>query len=248
MTLPVASAWACGLLLLRTAGLFLTAPVLSARVVPARVRVALAVLVAWAAWTGAGAPTAPPPEHLGSLAAAAAAETALGILAGLTARVVLQAALAAGHLASTSMGLGMGSILDPSSGAESNTIGELVYTAAQAGAVALGIHREAVAWLARSAVAFPPGADLSLRELMIKAIWESTGTAALAARLAFPMLCAVLLGNVVMAAIGRTAQQLNLGTIGFSIAIVAGGGAVYLVAPSAAEMAARAAIAAMSSG
>jgi flagellar biosynthetic protein FliR len=247
MTLPVASAWACGLILLRTAGLLLTAPVLSARVVPARARIALAVLVAWAAWTGAGAPTAPPPEHLGTLAGAAAAETALGMLAGMAARVVLQAALAAGHLAGMSMGLGMASILDPASGDSSNTLGELIYLTAQAGAVALGIHREAIAWLARSAIAFPPGADLSLRELMLKAIWEATGAAALAARLAFPMLSAVLVGHIVMAAVGRTAQQLNLGTVGFSVAIVAGGGAFYLVAPGAAEMAARAAFAAMGS-
>ena len=248
MTLPLASAWACMLLLFRTAGLLLSAPVLSARVVPARVRIALAVLLAWAAWTGAGAPAAPPPEHLGSLVGAAAAETALGVLAGLAARFVLQAALAAGHLASTSMGLGYGALLDPASGAESNSVGELVYTAAQGGAVALGIHREAVAWLARSAVAVPPGSDLSLRELMLKVIWETTGAAALAARLAFPMLSAVLVGHVVMAGVSRTAPQLNLGTIGFSVAIVAGGGALYLVAPGAAEMAARAAAAAMSAG
>jgi flagellar biosynthetic protein FliR len=51
-----------------------------------------------------------------------------------------------------------------------------------------------------------------------------------------------------MAGIGRTAQQLNLGTVGFSIAILAGGGALYLVAPGAAEMAARAAVAAMGGG
>jgi len=146
------------------------------------------------------------------------------------------------------MGLGFGSLLDPTSGAESNSVGELVYIAAHAGAVALGIHREAVVWLARSAIAFPPGADLSLRELMLKVIWEATGAAALGARLAFPMLSAVLLGHVVMAGVGRTAQQLNLGTIGFSIAIVAGGGALYLVAPAAAEMAARAAVAAMRNG
>ncbi len=248
MLIPVGSAWACGLLLLRTAGLLLTAPVLSARVVPSRVRIALAVLLAWAAWTGAGAPSAPPPEHLGSLAAAAAAETAHGMLAGLAARFVLQAALSAGHLASMSMGLGFGALLDPASGAESNTLSELVYTSAQAGAVALGIHREAVGWLARSAIAFPPGSDLSLRELMLKVIWETTGSAALGARLAFPMLAAVLVGHVLMAGIGRTAQQLNLGTVGFSIAILAGGGALYLVAPGAAEMAARAAVAAMGGG
>jgi flagellar biosynthesis protein FliR len=248
MTLPVASAWACALLLFRTAGLLLTAPVLSARVVPARARIALAVLLAWGAWTGAGAPGAAPPEHMGALAGAVAAETGLGLLAGLAARFVLQAALAAGHVASMSMGLGFGAILDPASGADSNSIGELVYTVAQAGAVALGIHREAVAWLARSAVAFPPGADLSLRELMLKVVWEGCGAAALGARLAFPILAAVLLGHVVMAGVSRTAQQLNLGTIGFSIVIVAGGGALYLVAPSAAEMAARAAYAALGAG
>ena len=244
MTIPVASAWACALLFLRTAGLLLTAPVLSARVVPARIRLTLGVLLAWVVWSGAGAPAAPPPEHLGSLAGAIAAESALGLLAGLVARTVLQAALMAGQLASTAMGLGFGNMLDPTSGAESNVLGELVHTCAQAGAVALGIHREAIGWLARSAVAFPPGAGLSLRELMLKVIWESTGAAALGARLAFPMLSAVLLGHVVMAGLGRTTQQLNLGTIGFSIAIVAGGISLYLVAPSAAEMAARAAVAA----
>lgn len=245
MSFPLASAWACGLLFLRTAGLMITAPVLSARVVPARVRLGLAALLAWAAWTGAGAPAAAPPEHLGALAAAAGAETALGLLAGLAARAVLQAALAAGHAASIEMGLGYGALLDPASGAESNAVAELVHMTAQAGAVALGIHREAIAWLARSALAFPPGGALGLRDQAARAIWESTGAAALGARLAFPVLAAVLLGHLAMAALGRTAPQLSLGTIGFSVAVLAGGGAFYLVAPAAAELAARAAVAAM---
>jgi flagellar biosynthesis protein FliR len=64
---PVASAWACGLVFLRAAGLCLTVPVLSARVVPVRVRIAFAAMLAFAAWSGAGAPTAPPPESLASL-------------------------------------------------------------------------------------------------------------------------------------------------------------------------------------
>jgi flagellar biosynthetic protein FliR len=51
-----------------------------------------------------------------------------------------------------------------------------------------------------------------------------------------------------MAGVGRTAQQLNLGTLGFSVAVVAGGGAFYLVAPAAAELAARAAVAALARG
>lgn len=248
MELPLASAWGCGLLLLRTAGLLVTAPILSARVVPVRARLGLAVLVAWAAWNGAGGHGAAPPTELGALAGGAAAETALGMLAGLVARFTLQAALAAGQLASLSMGLGYGAMLDPASGAESNVLGELVHTSAQAGAVALGIHREAIAWLARSAAEFPPGTALSLRAAALRVVWDTTGAAALGARLAFPLLAAVLLGHVVMGVLGRTAPQLSLGTLGFSVAIVAGGGALYLVAPAAAELAARAATVAMAAG
>ncbi len=245
MSFPVASAWAFLLLFLRATGLFLSAPVLSAKVVPARARLPLAVLIAWAAWGGAGAPAVAPPEHLGALVAAVATESALGILAGLAARFALQAALAAGQVAGLSTGMGMGSMLDPSSGAESGALGELVHVCAQAGAVALGIHREAIGWLARSAVAFPPGASLPLRDQAARVIWEAAGSAALGARLAFPVLAAVLLGHVVMAGMSRTAQQLNLGTIGFSVAVLCGGGAFYLVAPVAAELAARAALAAL---
>jgi flagellar biosynthesis protein FliR len=245
MTLPLGQAWALALLLFRTAGLVLAAPVLSARVVPVRVRLALALLLAFAAWSGAGAPTSEPPAQLGALVASVAAETALGVAAGLAARFVLLAALMAGQLAGQSMGLGFAAMVDPTSGAESNPLSELVYVAAQAGAVALGIHREAVAWLARSAIAFPPGASLSLRERAVEVVWQATGATALGARLALPMLAAVLVGHLLMAGLSRTAPQLNLGTLGFSIAVLAGGGAFYLVAPVAAELAARAAVAAI---
>jgi len=244
MTLPVAQAWALALLAFRATGLIVSAPILSARTVPARVRIALALLVAFAAWSGAGAPSATPPLQVGSLAGAVAAETALGLVAGLSARVVLLAALMAGQLAAQAMGFGMGAILDPGSGAESSALSELVYMAAQAGAVALGLHREAIAWLARSAIAFPPGAALSLRERVVEVIWQATGATALGVRLAFPMLAAVLLGHIVMAGLARTSPQLSLGTLGFSVAILAGGGAFYLVAPVAAELAARAAVSA----
>ncbi len=245
MTLPVASAWAFVLVLFRTVGVLTTAPILSARLVPGRARLALAVLVAWTAWSGAGAPSAVAPEHVGALAAVAAAETAVGMLSGLAARFVLLAAVSAGQLAAQAVGIGFAATVDPASGAESTAAGELTHMLAQAGAVALGIHREAIAWVARSAVAFPPGGEPSLRATALKLVWEATGAAALGARVAFPMLSAVLLGQVVMGALGRGAPQLNLGTIGFSAAVAAGGAAFYLVAPAAAEVVARAAVAAL---
>lgn len=245
MDVPVASAWAFALVLFRTTGLFITMPVLGARNVPSRVKLGLSLLIAWAAWAGAGSPAAPPPETLWPLASAAARETVFGLLAGLAAKVTLQAALAAGQLVSLSTGIGFGSLVNPASGAESNAGGELLFVVAEGAALALGIHREAIAWVARSVRAFPPGAPAGYAELAQRVIIDSTGAAALAVRLSFPVLAAVLLGHVVSAIASRMAPALSLQHIGFSTAIVAGGGAFYLVAPAMADAIARAALAAL---
>jgi len=245
--LPLESAWGFGLLLLRTLGLFLTAPLLATRVVPVRARLGLGLAVAFAVWSGAGAPSAAVPDGAWPLAIGAAAETALGALSGFAARMVLDAALAAGHLMSLSSGIGFGALVDPASGAESNAVSQLLFAAAQGAALGMGLHREAIAWLARSALAFPPGGPLALRQLAMRAVWEGAGAAALSVRIAFPVLAAVMVGHLVLGVLGRTAPQLGLGNVGFALGILAGGFAFYLVAPAAAEIAARAAIAALAS-
>ncbi len=237
-------AYGYALLLLRTAGLLLAAPVMGTRLVPVRVRLGLALVVSVAVFTGAGSPRVPPPAGLLGLATAAAGETALGVLAGLAARWVLDAALAAGQVAALSMGIGLGALIDPSSGSESSALSQLLFTSAQAGAVALGIHREALAWLTRSAVIWPPGGRLALSELTLRAAGHAAFSAALAVRIAFPVLAAVMLGHACMGVAARTTPQLNLSSVGFSIAVLAGGTALYLVAPAAADLAARSAVAA----
>jgi flagellar biosynthesis protein FliR len=45
--------------------------------------------------------------------------------------------------------------------------------------------------------------------------------------------------------LSRSAPQLSLANVGFSIAILAGGGALYLVVPQAAELVARSTLAAL---
>jgi len=74
------------------------------------------------------------------------------------------------------------------------------------------------------------------------AIGQAAFSVALAVRLAFPILGAVLLGHLLMGLLTRMAPQLNLSNVGFSIAILAGGLALYLTAPAIAELAARAAV------
>jgi flagellar biosynthetic protein FliR len=244
MTLLADQGWGFLLVLLRTAGLLITVPILGARLIPAQVRLALAVALAFAAYTGAGSPAAPLPAGLPGLFLAAASQTALGLLAGLSARFVLDAALAAGQLVGISVGVGFAALVDPSSGAESNAPGELLLTLTQLVAIALGFHREAIIWLARSVHRWPPGAALPLDQLAGHVIGQVLLGVTLAIRVSMPILAAVVAAYAITGILSRTAPQLSLANLGFSIAILAGGGALYLVFPHAAELLARSTLAA----
>jgi len=244
MDASLATLWGFGLVLFRTAGLCATAPMLGARLVPARVRMGLALALSFAVFNGAGAPAVAVPSTLLGLAGPALVETLLGLLGGLAARWALDAALAAGHLAGLSAGLGFSALIDPTSGAESNGLSQYFFAGAQAAALSLGLHREAVAWLARAAVTWPPGSAVELGPILARTAGHAVLSVALSVRLAFPVLAAVLLGHACMGVMSRMAPQLNLSNVGFSIAILAGGLGVYLAAPGVAELAARAAVAA----
>jgi flagellar biosynthetic protein FliR len=236
--------WGFALLLFRTTGLCLTAPLIGARIVPNRVKLAIALVLTMAVWQGAGAPAVPVPSSLPGLAGPAVVETLTGLLGGLSARWLLDAALAAGHLAGLSAGLGFSALGDPTTGAESTGLSQYLYAGAQAAALSLGIHREAVLWLARAAHTWPPGSEPALGSLAAGVVGHAVLAIALAVRMSFPIMAAVLLGHALMGVLNRMAPTLGLSNIGFSVALLTGGLALYLSAPAVAELVARAAVAA----
>ena len=89
-------------------------------------------------------------------------------------------------------------------------------------------------------VATPGVRDISASELAARVVGQAVGAIALAIRLAFPVLAAVTIGHLSLGLLNRTTPQLGLSNIGFSVALLAGVGALYLAAPSAALMAAEA--------
>jgi len=238
----LATLWGFALVLLRTAGLCMTAPLIGVRVVPARVRLGLALALSMAIHAGAGAPAVAVPSTLAGLGLAAVVESITGLLGGLSARWVLDAALAAGHAAGLSAGLGFSALIDPISGAESNGLSQLLSAGAQVAALSMGIHREAVAWLARAAVTWPPGTTPALGALAAQVVGHGLLAVVLAVRLAFPVMAAVMLGHATMGVLGKMAPQLSLSNVGFSIALLCGGLGIYLSAPAIAELVARAAV------
>jgi flagellar biosynthetic protein FliR len=233
------------LALFRFGGLFMAAPLFGARQVPARIRLGLALAVAFAAYAAAGAPAVSVPESILGLVFQSGGEAALGLAAGLASRFALDALMAAGQVAGLSMGLGYGAVVDPTNGVESAAVGQLLNALALGTAATMGVHREAIAWGAASLRALPPGAAISLTLILQGAARQALFSVALGARLVFPILGATTLGHVVLGLLGRSANQLNLSSVGFAVSILAGGGALYLLAPSLAEVAAQAAVSAL---
>lgn len=227
------------LTLFRCVSLFAVAPVFGTDSVPATIKMSVALPVSFAVFTGAGSPAFAAWQSMPALVTAALCETLLGLAAGAGARFAIEAAYAAGQLASQGMGLGFGSILDPFEGADSTAIAQLFGMLALGAVLAVGGPREIVVWLSRSTLQMPDARHLDVARLSMHVVTSALGGISMAVRLAYPVLSAVLVGQVAMGLLGRVAPQLSLGALGFSVTILCGGGIVYIVAPSVAEVVAR---------
>jgi flagellar biosynthetic protein FliR len=236
------------MVLFRATALCSVAPFYGAKTVPARIRMGMALVLAYAAFAGAGFPLFPADGRVGPLVAGAVTESLIGLSAGLAARFALDAASAAGQMIASSIGLSFGATLDPIHGAETTSVGDFLSMIALAAMLVAGIHREVIAWLCRSVTVTPPGAPVDLARLSGLVVTHALSAVALAVRMAFPVMAAVTFGHVALGVVGRTAPQLNISSVGFSVTILAGGGALYMIAPTVAELAARAAQTALARG
>jgi flagellar biosynthetic protein FliR len=239
MVFPVEMIAGLVLVLFRCAALCMTAPIFSTPMVSIRVRIVFAMVMSVVAFTGAGSPHFVI-ETVPQLLFAAGVETILGATSGLVARFFLDATIAAGHIGGLSMGLGMGSLIDPMSGTSTAPLSRFFSTLGLAYAVSLGVHKEAVLWLAQTLREFPPGSGaVDVATLMQAALLHSIGSLYFAVRLGFPILAAVIFGHMAVGLLGRIAPQMNLQSLGFSVAIMSGGYAVFLASPYIGEYAAR---------
>jgi flagellar biosynthetic protein FliR len=224
----------------RVTAFMVTAPVLSARVIPTRVKAMMGLVLGATAWMAGGSVAV---ADVGIVDAVI--NVVIGLLMGLAARAALEAAFAAGSLFSILAGLSFASTVDPLNGGQSDVAADLLSMLALMSAVALGLHREAIAVICASLQTIPPGASLDMRGLFERLLPLLIGSMALAVRLAFPMMAATTVGYVIMGLMARGSPALGLQGLGFTVPVLAGGFALHTMAPAVAEFAARAAVSAL---
>jgi flagellar biosynthesis protein FliR len=215
--------WVLGFLwpFVRIAALFSAAPLISARTMPMRVRLMLAVAVTWVV-----APLAGPVPQLDPLSPAAVAvifnQLLIGVAMGLTLQVAFSVLAVGGQIIGASMGLGFASVVDPQNGVQVPLISQLYFLLGALLFLALDGHLIMVEMVARSFVTLPLDTRGMAPELLQRlALWSglmfSEGL-----RLALPVVLVTLLINLALGIATRIAPQLNVFALGFSITLLLG--------------------------
>ena len=229
-------AWITPLLwpFLRALALFTALPVLGTRTVPARVRVALAALVAFAAQ-----PSLPPPDPSVLTLALdtplalllVVQQLVIGLALGFAVRIVFAAVEFAGEILGLQMGLNFAGFFDPVSAATATATSRFFGTTIAWIFIVVNGHLVVVAALVQSFQSFPAGPEPFA--FIAQTLPHRWGAEIFATGLwiALPLVTVLLFVNLVLGAISRVAPQINVFAIGFPVTLGVGLAGLLLTLP-----------------
>lgn len=221
--------------MIRPGAALMVAPVFGATSVPLQVRIILSAMIGIAAANSAT--IALPDSTLISYAGFVfiVGEVICGIAIGFALQIGYSAAFVAGEVISNTMGLGFASMADPQSGASSPVIGSFLSIIAVLLLLAMDGHLMLIAIIVQSYQALPPG-DAMLSSRVIFNLVEFGGTLfSMGLVIALPVGAALIIVQVTMAMLARSAPQLNLFSVGIPVAVLAGIVLLAMAAPVLAD-------------
>jgi flagellar biosynthetic protein FliR len=216
--------------MLRIGAFLVASPVFGGRFVPVPVRIVAAVCLTLPVALLPGLPGADDLARLSAIPMMLA-EIAVGVVAGLVLTVLFSAAGMAGDRIANAAGLGFAMQVDPSAGGQSPVIAQLFGLAMLIVFLGTDSHLAALRILYDSYGDFPPGAAPDLAVLVAAGVEAGALMFALAAALMLPVVAGLLVLNLAVGVITRSAPQLNLFSVGFPIAILASFILLWLTVP-----------------
>ena len=206
---------------LRMLALFGSMPVLAQRSVPARVRVALAFLVALCAQASLPAMPVVPLDSAPAMMMLVQ-QVLIGVSMGFAARIVFAAIELAGELVGLQMGLNFSGFFDPSTGGQTTAMSRFFGTTISWLFIVVNGHLLIIAALVQSFQAFPVSAEpFSFIRAVQPQVWGAE-IFSLGLWIALPIVAMLLFTNIVLGIISRVAQQMNVFAIGFPITVSVG--------------------------
>lgn len=214
----------------RVLALFTALPVLGQRSVPARVRVALAFLIAIAAQAGLpDMPLVPLDSGLGFMLVAQ--QVVIGLTLGFAVRIVFAAVEFAGELIGLQMGLNFAGFFDPATGGQATAASRFFGIMVSWMFIVIGGHLLIVDAVIQSFRAFPAGPEpFAFIRALRPEVWGAE-VFSIGLWIAVPLVGMLLFVNLVLGLISRVASQLNVFSIGFPITLGVGLVGILLTLP-----------------
>lgn len=203
----------------RMLAMFMSAPMLSHRAIPARVKIGLALLVAMIV-----APTNEPAPPIFSAGAPLLLiqQMLVGVLMGFSIKVVFAAVDLAGNVIGLQMGLSFASFIDPVNSNQTPLIGSFLNLLTTLLFLALDGHLILIAAATRSFDLLPISTHFFTGVGWEQLIATGTGLFQLGLQISLPVLATMLMINLTLGIMSRAAPQLNLFSVGFPLTALTG--------------------------
>jgi flagellar biosynthetic protein FliR len=226
-----AQLWLWMVAMVRPGAAFIAAPIFGAAFVPVQLRliVALAIGIPALAATDFQLPM----EGLASIEGfmLIAGEVMAGLALGFAVQIGFSAALVGGETISNAMGLGFAGMMDPASGQSNPAIGQFLAILGTFLFLAIGGHLALAATVVESYKALPPGAAWMSNDSIWSLVLFGGVLFAAGLSIALPVGSALVLVQVVMGVLARSAPALNLFAVGLPAALLAGMVLLAMAAP-----------------
>jgi len=228
-----ASAFVASLLwpFMRISAMLMAIPIIGTRLVSVRIRVALAMLIAFIVM-----PIIPDVPALDPLSVEGLIVSVQQVLIGLTMGFILQLVMAAltiaGEGIAMTMGLGFASMVDPANGVNVPVLSQFFLIMGTLLFLALGGHLMIIQLVVSSFQSLPIGGEGFTRDSLWTVIVFSSQMFIGAVWIALPALVSILVITLAMGIMTRAAPQLNIFSVGFPVTMLMGFVIIMLLLPS----------------
>lgn len=238
MNLPPAFAgleaqlWLWLVAMLRPGAAFYAAPVFGMAAVPVQLRLVISLAIGMAGLSAV--PFTLPPDGVVSVAGVAmiSGELLAGLAMGFAVQIGFSAAMLGGEVIGNAMGLGFASMIDPHSGAPTPALAQLLSILATFLFLSIGGHLVLARIIVDSYHALPVGAAWPAAESIKGLVMFGGDLFSAGLAIALPVGFALILVQLIMGMLARSAPAMNIFSVGIPATLLAGLVLLAMAAPA----------------
>jgi flagellar biosynthetic protein FliR len=205
----------------RVGAMVMLMPAIGEMAVPVRVRLGLALAVSFV-MVPLAAPMPIIPDQPFAMATLVGGEVLVGLMIGMTARIVMSALQVAGSTIAMQTGLGFVQAIDPTFGVQGAIIGTFLSLLAVTVIFATGLHVLLFDAIVRSYSVFVPGAAIPLADISALVLETIAASFALGVQLSAPFLVFGLVFNLGAGVLSKLMPQLQIFFVAMPASIILG--------------------------